>query len=129
MTKDGRIGVASLIYETSTNDIQPGPLEDVQNAAFTARSAELQVEHGGPGAEVVRFTNSRGPSEFLGVLAAAVVLLITFGSAVAAGLPLVATLLALGSALGIITLLSHVVDTPDFAAQLATLIGLGVGID
>jgi RND superfamily putative drug exporter len=129
LTRDGRIGVASLIYKTSTNDIQPGPLEDVQNAAFTARSPQLQVEHGGPGAEVVRFSNSQGPSEFIGVLAAAIVLLITFGSAVAAGLPLIATLLALGFTLGVITLLSHVVDTPDFAAQLATLIGLGVGID
>src|SRR6478735_3612524 len=96
LTRDGRIGVASLVYKTSTNDIQPAPLEDGQNAAFTARSPQLQVEHGGPGAEVVRFSNSQGPSEFIGVLAAAIVLLITFGSAVAAGLPLIATLLALG---------------------------------
>src|SRR4051812_24592354 len=129
LTKDGRIGVASLNYDKSTNDIDPPDLEKVQDAAFTARGDQLQVEHGGPGAEIVRFENSQGPSEFVGVLAAAVVLLITFGSAVAAGLPLLATLLALGCALGVITLISHVVDTPDFAAQLATLIGLGVGID
>ena len=129
ITKDGRIGVASIIYDRSTNDITPETLEKVENAAFTARSADLQVEHGGPGAEIVRFTNSQGPSEFIGVLFAAIVLLITFGSLVAAGLPLIATLLALGSTLGIITLLSHVVDTPDFATQLASLIGLGVGID
>src|SRR6478672_10167515 len=101
LTRDGRIGVASLVYKTSTNDIQPGPLEDVQNAAFTARSPQLQVEHGGPGAEVVRFSNSQGPSEFIGVLAAAIVLLITFGSLVAASLPLLATMLALGTSLGV----------------------------
>ena len=77
----------------------------------------------------MRFNNSQGPSEFFGVIAAAIVLLITFGSLVAAGLPLIATLLALGTTLGVITLLSHVVDTPDFASQLASLIGLGVGID
>jgi putative drug exporter of the RND superfamily len=129
LTKDGRIGVASLNYDTSTNDIEPETLEKVENAAFTARSPQLQVEHGGPGAEIVRFNNSQGPSEFFGVFAAAIVLLITFGSLVAAGLPLIATLLALGTSLGIITLLSHVVDTPDFASQLASLIGLGVGID
>ena len=63
------------------------------------------------------------------MIAAAIVLLFTFGSLVAAGLPLVATLLALGCALGFITLISHLVDTPDFATQLASLIGLGVGID
>jgi RND superfamily putative drug exporter len=129
ITKDDRIGVALINYSKSTNDIDPGPLEKVEKAAFTARSPSLEVEHGGPGAEIVRFENTQGPSEGIGVLAAAIVLIITFGSLVAAGLPLIATLLALGSALGIITLLSHVVDTPDFAAQLASLIGLGVGID
>src|SRR3954447_12218673 len=129
LTKDGRTAVAVLNYDDSTNYIQPSDLEKVQDAAFTARSKQLQVEHGGPGAEIVRFENSQGPSEGVGVLAAAIVLLVTFGSAVAAGLPLLATLLALGFALGVITLLSHVVDTPDFAAQLASLIGLGVGID
>jgi RND superfamily putative drug exporter len=129
VTKDGRIGVATIVYKKSTNDIKPTTLENVEKAAFTARSAALQVEHGGPGAEVVRFSNSQGPSEFFGILAAAIVLLITFGSLVAAGLPLIATLLALGTTLGVITLISHIVDTPDFASQLASLIGLGVGID
>jgi RND superfamily putative drug exporter len=129
LTKDGRIGVATLNYKESTNDVKPKELEKVENAAFTARSAGLQVEHGGPGAEIVRFSNSQGPSEFFGIIAAAIVLMITFGSLVAAGLPLVATMFALGTSIGLITLISHLVDTPDFATQLATLIGLGVGID
>jgi putative drug exporter of the RND superfamily len=129
LTKDGRIGVATLTYKKSTNDIKPKTLESIENAAFTARSASLQVEHGGPGAEVVRFSNSQGPSEFFGIIAAALVLMITFGSLVAAGLPLLATMFALGTSLGVITLISHLVDTPDFATQLASLIGLGVGID
>jgi putative drug exporter of the RND superfamily len=129
LTKDGRIGVATLNYKESTNDIDDDALKKVQEIAFTARSDDIQVEHGGPGAEVVRFADSQGPSEGVGILAAAVVLLFTFGSLVAAGLPLVATLLALGCALGVITLISHLVDTPDFATQLASLIGLGVGID
>jgi RND superfamily putative drug exporter len=129
VSKDGSIAVGNINYKKSTNDIKVGALEQVEKAAFTARSGSLEVEHGGPGAEIVRFSNSAGPSEGIGVLAAAIVLLFTFGSLVAAGLPLIATLLALGSTLGVITLISHVVDTPDFAAQLATLIGLGVGID
>jgi RND superfamily putative drug exporter len=129
LTKDGRIGVANVNYKKSTNDIKVGALENVEREAFTARSPSLEVEQGGPGAEIVRSSNSAGPSEGVGILAAAIVLLFTFGSLVAAGVPLIATLLALGSTLGVITLLSHVVDTPDFAAQLATLIGLGVGID
>jgi putative drug exporter of the RND superfamily len=129
LTKDGGIGVATLNYAKSTNDIKLDPLQEVEKAAFSARSPQLEVEHGGPGAEIVRFGSQGGPSEGVGILAAAIVLIITFGSLVAAGLPLIATLLALGTSLGVITLLSHVVDTPDFASQLATLIGLGVGID
>src|SRR3954469_7356925 len=129
LTKDGRIGVATLNYKESTNDVDLKPLQDIQEDAFSARSGSLQVEHGGPGAEIVRFGDEQGSSEMVGIVLAAIVLLITFGSLVAAGLPLLATLLALGAALGLITLISHLVDTPDFATQLASLIGLGVGID
>src|SRR4051795_11797581 len=91
LTKDKRIGVALVNYDKSTNDIDPPKLETAETAAFTARSESLQVEHGGPGAEIVRFENQQGPSEFVGVLAAAVVLLITFGSRVAAGTTILAT--------------------------------------
>jgi putative drug exporter of the RND superfamily len=129
LSADRRIGVASVTYKGSVDDADTGDLKAVQAAAFTARSPALQVEHGGPGGEAVRYLSSGGPSEGVGILAAAVVLIITFGSLVAAGIPLLTALFALGSTLGCIYLISHVVDTPDFAAQLATLIGLGVGID
>src|SRR5690349_14200337 len=59
ITKDGRIGVATLNYDKSTNDIDPSTLQKVEKAAFTARSDQLQVEHGGPGAEIVRFENTQ----------------------------------------------------------------------
>jgi putative drug exporter of the RND superfamily len=129
LTADGQIGVASVTYAQSLDDIEPAALEEVEHAAFTAHDARLQVEHGGPGAQVVRSENGSDPSQAIAVLAAAIVLLITFGSVVAAGLPLVAALVALGSALGVLALISHLVDTPEFASQLAVLIGLGVGID
>jgi RND superfamily putative drug exporter len=129
LTADGQIGVASVTYAQSLDDIEPAALEEVEHAAFTAHDAGLQVEHGGPGAQVVRSENGSDPSQAIAVLAAAIVLLITFGSVVAAGLPLVAALVALGSALGVLALISHLVDTPEFASQLAVLIGLGVGID
>ena len=57
------------------------------------------------------------------------VLLIAFGSFLAMGLPVVTALLGLGSAFGAIALLSQVIDMPDFASELAAMIGLGVGID
>jgi putative drug exporter of the RND superfamily len=129
LTRDGRIGIGSVTYTESADEIDPAALRKVQRAAFAARGPRLQVEHGGPGAQVVRLDNGGDPSQAVAVVAAAVVLLLTFGSLIAAGLPIVATLLALGSALGVTTLVSHVVDTPDFASQMAALIGLGVGID
>ncbi|MEA2341168.1 MAG: hypothetical protein QOG11_1245 [Solirubrobacteraceae bacterium] len=129
LSKDGRIGVATVVYKGTVDEANVDDLKAVESAGFTARSPTLQVEHGGPGGEVVRYANSQSSSEGIGVLAAAVVLIITFGSLVAAGIPLLTALFALGSTLGCIYLISHVVDTPDFASQLAALIGLGVGID
>jgi RND superfamily putative drug exporter len=131
ITKDGKLGVGIVTYKGSTNDIDDlNTFKDIQNDLFSARSSGLQVEHGGPGAESARFADQQGSSgTFVGIILAAIVLMITFGSLVAAGLPLLSALLALGSAIGLITFISHVVDTPDFASQLAELIGLGVGID
>jgi putative drug exporter of the RND superfamily len=58
-----------------------------------------------------------------------VVLLLTFGSLIAMGLPIVTALFGLGTGLGAIALFTHVVDTPNFSSELAAMIGLGVGID
>ena len=65
----------------------------------------------------------------IGLLAAIVVLLLTFGSVVAMGLPILTALFALGVGLSLVTLGTHVFDTAEFAPQLAAMIGLGVGID
>ena len=71
-----------------------------------------------------------GDSSFaIGLLAAVVILLLTFGSVVAMGLPLITALFALGVGLSLVTLGTHVFDTANFAPQLAAMIGLGVGID
>ena len=56
-------------------------------------------------------------------------LLLTFGSLTAMGLPIVTALFGLGTGLGAIALFTHVVDTPNFSSELAAMIGLGVGID
>ena len=70
-----------------------------------------------------------GLSTAVGLLAAIVVLLLTFGSLTAMGLPIVTALFGLGTGLGAIALFTHVVDTPNFSSELAAMIGLGVGID
>ena len=68
-------------------------------------------------------------AELVGFAVAAVVLLLTFGSAVAAGLPLLVALVGVGVALGLGGLLAALIDTPDWAVQMALMLGIGVGID
>jgi RND superfamily putative drug exporter len=130
LSPDGRVGVVSVTYTDNIDALKPEALKRVQEAAFKARGADLQVEHGGQGAEFLRFSEQEGgPTEIIGLLAAFVVLMITFGSLVAAGVPLLTAIFALATTLGLVPVISHVVDTPDFAGQLAALIGIGVGID
>lgn len=130
LTSDGRLGVSMVTYRSGAEDFDVARFKRVEKAGLSARGPALQIEHGGQGAEVVRQAASQGSTtELLGLLAAAIVLMITFGSAIAAGVPLLSAILALGTTLGLVPVISHVVDTPDFAGQLAALIGLGVGID
>ncbi len=130
ISQDGKIGVAQLTYDDTLSDNDLDMAKDVQKAGFEARdNKNLQVEHGGLGAQFVRGGEGGGGTEFIGIIAAAIVLFLVFGSLVAMAIPLLSAVLSIVGAFGVITLLSHVVDTPDFASQLAMLIGLGVGID
>jgi uncharacterized membrane protein YdfJ with MMPL/SSD domain len=70
-----------------------------------------------------------GPTEGVGVVAAAIVLLIAFGSLLAMGLPVVTALFGIGCGLALIALLGHVFPAPSFSPIVAGMIGLGVGVD
>jgi putative drug exporter of the RND superfamily len=113
------------------------PIADVPKSAYdkliataeAARGGGLQVELGGAGIQQATQQPGGGPSEFIGFLAAGVVLAIAFGSLWATLLPLFTAVLALGCGLTITGLLAHVIDIATFSPTLATLIGLGVGID
>ena len=97
-------------------------------AAGTARRAGMQVEAGGALGGTIAEDASRR-SEAIGIAAAIVILAFTFGAMVAAGLPIVTALVGLAIGLGLVGLLGHVVSVPTVAPKLATMIGLGVGID
>ncbi|MEA2192182.1 MAG: putative drug exporter of the superfamily, partial [Solirubrobacteraceae bacterium] len=129
LTPDGRIGVSTVTYKGEFQEFKAKDFKRVEVAAFSARGADLQVEHGGQGAEFVRFTEQSSSSEFISLIAAALILLLMFGSLIAAGVPLLTAMLALGTTIGLVPVISQVVDTPDFASQLAALMGIGVGID
>jgi len=128
VSRDGRTAVATIALEGKATDV---PGDDVRRMLSVAEEAEgdgLQVALGG---EAVRAAEESGggAAEGAGVLAALVVLVFVFGSVVAAGLPIVTALVALGTTIGLIGIGTHVADVADYTPNVAALIGLGVGID
>jgi RND superfamily putative drug exporter len=128
VSADRTTGFAVVTFDQSATALPTSATDRVIAVARSAGTSELQVELGGRAIEEAN-RPSLGAATAIGLAAALVVLLLTFGSAVAAGLPIITALFGLGAGLGLLGLGSHLLDTPDFASQLAALIGLGVGID
>ena len=131
ISADGKIAFATVVFDEKANLLPTSaPERVVQVARAAARGGRdpLQVELGGQAIEATEQAGF-GISTVVGLLAAIVILLLTFGSLLAMGLPIVTALFGLGTGLGVIALFTHVVDTPNFSSELAAMIGLGVGID
>jgi RND superfamily putative drug exporter len=124
----GTIAFATVTFDERANALPKAAVNRVISVAQSARTPALDVQLGGQAIEQVQGV-SLGPATAVGILAAMIVLLITFGSFVAMGLPILTALLGLGTAFGLITVSSHVFNMPDVSNQLAAMIGLGVGID
>jgi len=124
----GHIAYATVLFDQRSFALPKAAIDAVINTAEGARTSTLQIQLGGSPIEQVQPPKT-GPSTGVGILAALIILLITFGTLVAAGLPLIIALLALGTAIGLIAVLTHVVDVVNFTPELAAMIGLGVGID
>jgi RND superfamily putative drug exporter len=128
ISPDGRTAYATLHLTSFGQRI---PIPDVKNIisiAESARTDNLEVELGGNAIQQVNEV-SLGFSEVVGVVAAALVLFIAFGSLLSMLLPLVTAILSLVAATFAIGLLSNAVTMAEIAPTFATLIGLGVGID
>ena len=129
ISANGQIAFATVVFDEKANHLpERARAERVVNTARAAGRPGLQVELGGQAIEQTEQAGF-GLSTAVGLLAAIVVLLLTFGSLTAMGLPIVTALFGLGTGLGAIALFTHVVDTPNFSSELAAMIGLGVGID
>jgi RND superfamily putative drug exporter len=128
LSGDGTIGFATVVLERTPNGVGGNVTRRLISTARAARSPELQVELGGPAIENAQRT-AIGSSMIIGLGAAVVVLLLSFGSLLAMGLPIVTALGGLGTGMGIVALFSRVIGMPDFSGELALMIGLGVGVD
>jgi putative drug exporter of the RND superfamily len=128
ISRAGDVGFATIVFDERANVLPTSAAERVVEIADRAREPGLAVQLGGQAIEATQ-KQGFGVATAIGLLAAVVILLITFGSLVSMGLPIVTALFGLGTGLGLIALFTHLVDTPNFSSELAAMIGLGVGID
>ena len=128
LSQQGDIGFAVVNYAKQGNDITADDFSRLEAAMDPARDAGMQVEFGG---EVARAAErpDLGSSEIFGLVAAMVVLLLAFGSVVAMGVPIGTALVGLLIGLSTVTVLTNVFDISSVSTTIATMIGLGVGID
>jgi RND superfamily putative drug exporter len=128
ISRDGTIAFATVSFDKRADTLPTAAVDRVITTAESARSAALQVELGGQAIEQAQQA-SLGFATIVGIGAAILILLVSFGSFSAMGLPIATALVGLGAGVGVITLASHLVAMPDFASELALMIGLGVGVD
>ena len=128
ISRDGRTAFATINYDKPANLIPNNAGKPVLTQVNAVHVPGLTVAAGG---QVIANAQgfSVGPATEIGVIAALVILLITFGSLLAAGMPLVTAGLGLITAVALIGLGTHVTSMANTAPQLALMIGLGVGID
>jgi RND superfamily putative drug exporter len=129
ISDNGKIAYATIQFDVTNDKLDKDKTKEIIKTAQAASGGGLQIELGGQPIEEARQEEGGDSSFGIGLLAAIVILLLTFGSVVAMGLPLLTALFALGVGLSLVTLGTHVFDTANFAPQLAAMIGLGVGID
>ena len=127
ISDDGKTAYALVALDKTVDEYTPGQAKALIEPVLAAGDETVRVEVGGPVAAKSQTTPAGG--EGIGLIAAAVILLFTFGSAVAMGLPLLIAVFGLGMSITLGELLRRVVDVPDWATYTAAMVGIGVGID
>ncbi|WP_194907049.1 MMPL family transporter [Catenulispora rubra] len=125
ISPDGKVALATVSYDVAASDVKTSTVDDLDPAVAAARHAGLDVEFSGvhpqPGAGA--------SSEAVGLLVALVVLVITFGSLLAGGLPIVTALVGVLISMMGLTALSAVVQIASASTAVATMLGISCGID
>ncbi|MCL6732678.1 MMPL family transporter [Streptomyces neyagawaensis] len=127
VSQDGTTAYATVTYKVGANELSDAGRTHLENALHRAQDAGLTVEAGGDA--VSEQGGAGGAAEVIGVAIAAVVLLVTFGSLAAAGLPLLTALVGVGVSMATILTLSDALGLSTTTGTLAMMLGLAVGID
>ena len=128
MSADGDTALISISYDIPVTDFTGSEgIDALEAATAPLRDAGLQVELGGQVAE--NFSAPSGTAEAVGIIAALIILVIAFGSVVAAGLPLAVAMVGLGIGSSLIAIMAAFTSVSTTAPTIASMVGIGVGID
>jgi RND superfamily putative drug exporter len=128
LSKDKTIGYISLTIDLSSADLTEDDANDIIDTEAPAKAAGLKVANGGYLGQAVSKPKVE-QSEVVGLAAAVIILLYTFGTATAMALPILTAIIGLATGLSAIGLLGHGIEVPTVGPTLGTMLGLGVGID
>ncbi|MFF0292124.1 MMPL family transporter [Kitasatospora sp. NPDC004614] len=127
-SRNGDTALLTLSYDVEVTAFKGSEgLDALHDAARSTTDAGYQVEYGGQVPE--HFSAPDGTAEAIGMTAALIILVIALGTVVSAGLPLLVALAGLAAGTGLITLMAAVTDISNIAPTVASMVGLGVGID
>ncbi|MGB8941279.1 MAG: MMPL family transporter [Streptomyces sp.] len=127
VSKDGTTAYASVTYKVNAQELTDKARDALTKATDDTRKTGFTVETGGDA--VMAEQEMGGSAELIGIAVSAVVLIITFGSMIAAGMPLLTAIIGVGIGVSGIAALGSVLDLSGTTSTLATMIGLAVGID
>ncbi|TDC71239.1 MMPL family transporter [Micromonospora sp. KC606] len=128
VSPDGRTAIGTVRYDRELGDLGPEAYHRLDAAAGPARAHGVQVTFRGLVVDLA-FEPKTGPAEAVGLVVALLVLLVAFGSAVAAGLPILIALAGLVAGTGLMLVAAAVTEIPSAAPIVAVMLGLGAGID
>ncbi|MEU7568906.1 MMPL family transporter [Streptomyces fradiae] len=126
VSRDGATAYIHVTYKANGMELTDATRDALTKTGEEARDGGLTVEIGGDALQAMPET---GTGEIIGVVVAGIVLVVTFGSLVAAGLPLLTAIVGVGIGVASITALASALDLGTTTGTLATMIGLAVGID
>jgi RND superfamily putative drug exporter len=128
ISPDGTTAFAAVQFDAPTVELGRSALDALLDTATPAEASGVQVEFGGELPTVLK-ERSTGPAEMIGIVAALIILFVTFRALLAAVMPLGVAIAGLVTGLAIVGLLGAWIAIPSVAPRLGTMIGLGVGID
>ncbi|WP_171166750.1 MMPL family transporter [Streptomyces sp. I05A-00742] len=126
VSKDGSTAYVLVTYKVASNELTDASRDTLDDAQKHGRDSGLTVEMGGSALQKLPET---GSTEIIGIIVSAIVLLITFSSLVAAGLPLLTAIIGVGIGVSSIAALASTLNLSGNTSTLAMMIGLAVGID